>query len=514
MGKLYKLVGRRGGALFVMLLLAGCTAPRSISLPPEVSREAIRARVVPPESPSSPQELIPPPREVTPAHHSTRMTEPDVQVFSLPEAIAYGLENNPRLRVLRESVARAEGEELTAFAPFLPEVEFANRLVGFASEVQPTSVAVPAVVGFGSGTPYFNQSELRLQWTLWDFGRTAGRHGQAITRTEIAALRLDRAKQTVAFEVAQAYLRVLFARASRLVQEQSVVRAEAILKDTRARRQGGVADRDDVLRAEVQLSETQEARVSVQQAELDALARLSVALGRNISRPLEVVDVTEQPRFDMSLAECLQIAVDQRREIEIARKAVATAAYGLEAVRADYRPRVYVLGVVSRIDGKGVLNEFVEGAGIHFDQQLYAGGRRQGNQRAAEADVRGAAANAQVICDNIALEVNLAYREIAVARQRIELAQTSVTQARENLRLVRVKYRNGNATPTDIVDAETTLTRSQQRFYSATYEYLIALARLDYALGQPQGTLLQPSVQKDDAFPDELPVPRRLPRLD
>ena len=53
--------------------------------------------------------------------------------------------------------------------------------------------------------------------------------------------------------------------------------------------------------------------------------------------------------------------------------------------------------------------------------------------------------------------------------------------------MIRVRYRNGDATPTDIVDSEAALTRSQQRFFSATYTYLAALARLDYAVGQRQG---------------------------
>jgi len=53
-----------------------------------------------------------------------------------------------------------------------------------------------------------------------------------------------------------------------------------------------------------------------------------------------------------------------------------------------------------------------------------------------------------------------------------------------------VRYRNGNATPTDIVDSEAALTRSQQRFFSASYTYLAALVRLDYALGRQQGAFL------------------------
>src|SRR5262249_56915392 len=130
-------------------------------------------------------------------------------------------------------------------------------------------------------------------------------------------------------------------------------------------------------------------------------------------------------------------------------------------------------------------------------------GRRGGELHAAEADILEAAANAQSILDNISLEVTLAYRSVTAARERIGLAQPAVAEGRENLRLVRDKYRNGNATPTDIADAETTLTRARQRFYSATYQYLAALARMDYAMGSPQGNLLAPCEE-----PELIPPPR------
>ncbi len=76
-----------------------------------------------------------------------------------------------------------------------------------------------------------------------------------------------------------------------------------------------------------------------------------------------------------------------------------------------------------------------------------------------------------------------------------------------------VRYRNGNATPTDIVDSEAALTRSQQRFFSATYTYLAALARLDYAVGQRQGQFLGAADCKEEPkpAPEKLPLPRKLP---
>ena len=104
-----------------------------------------------------------------------------------------------------------------------------------------------------------------------------------------------------------------------------------------------------------------------------------------------------------------------------------------------------------------------------------------------------ATAQGQVVLDNIALEVNLAYRAIAAARERIRLGEAATRQGRENLRLTVVKYTNGDATPTDVVDAQTALTGALMRYYSALYDYLDSLAQLDYATGGDQGRLLPPA---------------------
>src|SRR5262249_18326682 len=137
----------------------------------------------------------------------------------------------------------------------------------------------------------------------------------------------------------------------------------------------------------------------------------------------------------------------------------------------------------------GVRTGLHEGAALHMNQQIYTGGRRTGERDAARADVRAAAASADVVFDTVALEVHLAYRDVAATADRIRLSQSAVTQAAEYLRLIRVRYQNGNASPTDIVDAETQATRSALRYQSALYEHLAALARLDYAMGTPQGSL-------------------------
>src|SRR5205814_6474606 len=117
-----------------------------------------------------------------------------------------------------------------------------------------------------------------------------------------------RARETVTYDVATAYLQVLEAVAFRRIAVESVRRAEVVLEDVRARRDAGVALRDDVLRGEVQLSESRDALVRAEDAEIAALARLNNALGRDASLPLRPGEGLSPGQFTASLAECLQRA--------------------------------------------------------------------------------------------------------------------------------------------------------------------------------------------------------------
>ena len=130
-----------------------------------------------------------------------------------------------------------------------------------------------------------------------------------------------------------------------------------------------------------------------------------------------------------------------------------------------------------------------EGAGLHLEAPLYAGGRHRGELWSAEADIEAALADAQNILDAISLQVNLAYRAVVSAQERVGLARPAVEQSAEALRIVRQRYRAGTATPTDVIDAETAATRTEQRYVSARIEYLSALARLAYAMGQASESL-------------------------
>jgi outer membrane protein TolC len=83
----------------------------------------------------------------------------------------------------------------------------------------------------------------------------------------------------------------------------------------------------------------------------------------------------------------------------------------------------------------------------------------------------------------IAFQVTEAYRLLVAARSGIDRARPAVEQSQENYRLVVARAQRGDATPSDVIDAKTALTRAQQDYLNSIHDYLIARARLKYAMG-------------------------------
>src|SRR5262249_4791860 len=227
-----------------LLLVVSCTSwHRPLPTPPEVAQAGVAARLLlPPDLNVNPAETVVKPGTPGQASLGPPVAHgPELQptTFALADALAFALRNNPRLRSARAAIERAQGQDQVAFAPFLPQVDLLGQYGVVSSTLAP---GVPGNEGFilanGSGTRSYAQTELGLQWTLYDFGRTGGQYRQAVARERITELQLARANQTVEFDVAAAYLDVLLARASRRVQEDAVRRAQAVLDDTVARRKG------------------------------------------------------------------------------------------------------------------------------------------------------------------------------------------------------------------------------------------------------------------------------------
>jgi outer membrane protein len=496
------------GAL--ILLSAGCTLPHA-----DAPTAALSQRILPPpdvpaaqsqtQPASAAVETLPSPRTVAPAQTpaappavagdqsaptAPRAPRNDCSSLTLEQAIELAMRANPNLEAMRERIDQAEGGQIVSFSDFLPDSRILYRHIEgepnsepFALPTLPTNLA--GNVAYGGQSDRFDLTELHVQWTLSDFGRRLGKYGQAGLAVDIARLQFRRAQQSVAFSVASQYFAVLQAEASARVAEEAVRRAEVDLRDARNFLRRGTGIRNDVLRAEVLLAEMRVSLIKARTARSVALAGLNQAIGINVSSATDIVDRPAAPPFSLPLEGCLQLAVTNRDEFRIVVDAIRSARLGVGVAKADFMPRVLVGGVGAHEETAPDGHANLVAGGLSVELVLFEGGKRLGRVRIAEAEARGAVAEGKEVCDRISYEVNVAFAAIADARERIVQSQIAVTAATENLRVVRGQLEHGDASPTDVVDAELALTRAAQNYYTALYDYQIALARLAYAAGLP-----------------------------
>jgi outer membrane protein TolC len=418
--------------------------------------------------------------------------------LGLHEAIGLAFRLQPKLRAQLETISQARGRQEIVGSLFLPTAGVSGSFGGYEVNAGgiPVSTGLKAPAGFtflpstgvlpiglhvGSG---YELVDFKLQWLITDFGRRLGRFEQAKLAVDVAQLQTDRAYQTVSNEVSIAYYDVLKAQAFRATAQDANRRAEEQVGDARKLEREGAVERETVLRAEVLRAEARQQLHSAVEAEFVAMAGLNLAIGLRCSEPIRVADPAGLPPFDLTLVDCLQAAIRDRREFQVAKRMIEISQAGTRVAKAEFAPKVFAGGNLINIrqNSNSGFGDIAIGF-INVEWQLFEGGRRTAERRVADSRLREAMAQAESIADSIAFQVNEAYRRMNAARLGIEDARPAVDQATENYRLVRIRAREGSATPTEITDAQASLTRAQQNYQNAQYAYLTAIARLEYAMG-------------------------------
>jgi outer membrane protein TolC len=87
------------------------------------------------------------------------------------------------------------------------------------------------------------------------------------------------------------------------------------------------------------------------------------------------------------------------------------------------------------------------------------------------------------INEQVRLDVQTAYLKIKETADRIKTTQTAVTQGEENLRLNEERYKKSVGTATDVIDAETLLTKTRVNYWTAVYDHQMAKAQMLWAIG-------------------------------
>lgn len=301
-----------------------------------------------------------------------------------------------------------------------------------------------------------------------------------------AQSRYRRARQDVVTETERLFFEVRRQEALAEVQAKAVELSTEQLKKTQAMKDLGAATRADVLKAEVDDSNNQLAQLRTERDREIAKATLSTFLGLDPREPLELA--AEEPALDqpIPMEGAIERALGSNAALAAARSNLSATHASVRAAKAQRYPSLSLNASTSyfNFELEDFDDEHIEWQyGLSMDFTIFDGFLTKGSIRRAEADLLKARRAAESEERDVILAVRQAWLDLEIARRSIEVGERAVRSSEEDLRLAQERYRLGEGTILDVIDAQVNLTRSRTDLVSARFDARIAQSALRSAVG-------------------------------
>jgi outer membrane protein TolC len=443
------------------------------------------------------QKQLATPRQPQLTQPATVATAPPL---TLAQAIQLGVENNFNIRLSRTDVLVSENNVSRGNAGQLPTVN-GNFTRGFnTNNVRQESSARPEPSTASNAQSNQLNANVAATWTIFDG------FGMFIAYDRLKALdqsqrQLTRAtvEETVA-DITNAYFAVVRESGKIKSIEEALKIGQARIDLTQARVNVGVSAKVEVLTARVDYNADRSALIQQQEALTTAKINLNTLLGRTPRLDFSPADSIVVTR-DLDQAVIVQAIRQNNPRLQQAKLNTEVATYDRRLVRASRFPR---LGLTS---GYG-LNRNVNGAAFFGTQLVTNTGRTFGynygvvasvpifdgfNRRRLEQNARIGEEQSTLQLGQTQLQLD-ADAEQAYARyqnrlQLLELEETNILLARENVAIALERYRLGLLTPLALREAQRTQLDAEVRLLDIRFEAKqaeTALRRLSGGLVQAQ----------------------------
>ncbi|MEA5529883.1 TolC family protein [Dolichospermum sp. UHCC 0684] len=438
----------------------------------------------PVDFPNVPNDLNPSPNPLLYPTQAEEVKVQGTQPISLSQALELAKRNNNDLQVSVLQLQRSKSVLREAQAAFLPSVDLnANvensRTVSDTLRVKRQQDAGLSVDDASSTTAFTGTGQIR--YDLYTSGRRNGAIKEAQERIRKQELDVERQSEQIRLDVSKAYYDLQQADENVRISQSAVNNAQASLKDAVALERAGVGTRFDVLRSQVNLANSQQDLTSafsqqqIARRKLAPLLNLPQSVSITASDPVKLAGLWQQP-----LEQSIVLAYQNRPELQqtLADRNISEAQR--KQALASLGPQVSLLGQYNLFDQFDDGTSVVDGYSVRLQASLnlYDGGAAKA--RAAQSKTNIAIAETQFSeqRNQIRFQVEQAYSTQASNLENVQTSNVALEQAKESLRLARLRFQAGVGTQTDVINALNDLTRSEGNRVKAILDYNRALTEL------------------------------------
>jgi outer membrane protein TolC len=415
---------------------------------------------------------------------------PEAMPLTFQDAINLGLKNNLGVLLQSYSTLAARGQKWKELSALLPNVS-----AGVSENVAQQNLAAeglrfpgfPGIVGpygFFDARVYLTQSILNL--------KALNRERGAAEDERAAHYSYKDARDLVVLATGNAYLVGLSGAARVETAEAQLKNAQALHDKAVDQQNAGLSPAIDTLRARVEMQNRQQ-QLIVSRYDY---AKQKLALVRAIGLPVgQEITLTSQAPYDslttLGIDESLQrayasrsdylAAVQQVRAAEHYRKGAFAEHYPTIDVNADYGDLGINLG-----NSHGTFQ--VSG---RLSIPIFQGGKAHADVLQAEATLRQNRARLENLRGQIEYEIRTALLDLAAADEQVQVARSSVELAEQTLTQARDRFAAGVTDNLEVVQAQESVAAAHENYISSLYSHNLSKIELVRAMGYAEQGVMQ-----------------------
>jgi outer membrane protein len=442
---------------------------------------------------------------------------------TLPEVVRAALDRNPQIRSARFGLEEANERVSEAWGSVYPSVDFN---ASYTRNVSPAVSFLPANIIFGPdadpnelvpvrfGADNSWMSTISLEQPLFNAAAFIG-VGAAGRYRSLQEEMVRGETQEVVTRVRESYYGLLLSQEQARLTENSVRRVRESLEETRALNRAGLASDYDVLRLEVELANLEpnlrRALNGVQQGrrqlgvELDLAPDEAEAL--DLAGSLATMDLDDPASNSPENRELLafagvafapgmeaehaESALDERSDVRQLALTESLRKTEMRLEQVEYLPRISFFGtyaINSQQNGDpeffGSPRAYTRNVGVQVSVPIFQGFQRDARIDQKRAVLRQAETQTRFARSQARSEVRTLLDQAEESLLRARGQRLAVDQAQRGFDIARAQYREGLGSQLELTDAEVALRQSEFNYAQAVYDYLVARARLDAAVGR------------------------------
>lgn len=393
--------------------------------------------------------------------------------LDLAGAIKLAVQNELNLGTVRAGVAEALARIEKAEAAKRPSASVSSSY---------TRLEEPTIISMSQD---IYTTTFSVQWPLYTGGKAASGLNLARLGADSAQLEYDQAVDDLIYRAVQGYITLLKARSFVQLGEEFVRTTAEHLKFVETNYELGYVTKSDLLETRVRLRQAEQSLLQAQHGAKLAEESLKNLLGLETEAELVLAGLSANGVHVPvpSLAEAIQIALENRPELAQLEIARAVARENLQLAEAYRKPMVVAIGQYDSqgdkfsLDGSWRLT-------LSAQWQLYDGGAGAAGVAEAQAGLNKIESSLAQAENGIKLEVRQKHLAVSEAAQARELAALTVMQAKESYDFTTAKFELGAATNLEVLTAQSTLNQAQNSLINAEYDYHLAVLDLYKAMSQ------------------------------